>query len=199
MRVTQMKRIISPSDLMFIDFEASSLSQNSWPIEVGLAFVVGGGTISMASLIQPFHNWDPAAWTNRAAQIHGISRSSLATAPEAPAVAGWVREKLQNRLLVSDAPEYDSRWLAKLMMAGDLDVPEILDFDTLVSSALPDRAIDHLYEKLARIPKPHRAERDALRLARAFEVGWKVANRNEATFSQSWTTSADGRNSVSVP
>lgn len=59
---------------VFLDFEASSLSKQSYPIEVAWVFEDGR---HRSHLIRPTPEWTD--WSHEAEQIHGISRSLLLT------------------------------------------------------------------------------------------------------------------------
>ena len=58
---------------VFLDFEASSLSKHSYPIEIAWVFEDGR---SRSLLIGPEPNWTD--WSETAEGIHGISRDKLA-------------------------------------------------------------------------------------------------------------------------
>ncbi len=58
--------------LVFLDFEASSLSKQSYPVEVAWVFEDGR---SRAFLIRPAPDWTD--WSSEAEAIHGISRELL--------------------------------------------------------------------------------------------------------------------------
>src|SRR3954468_14016650 len=58
--------------IVFLDFEASSLSKHSYPIEVGWVFADGR---EEAHLIRPAPGW--VDWDPRAQAIHGIERAAL--------------------------------------------------------------------------------------------------------------------------
>ena len=58
--------------LVFLDFEASSLSDKSYPVEVG--WVWEDGT-EEAHLIRPAPHWTD--WDMKAQEIHGIPRAEL--------------------------------------------------------------------------------------------------------------------------
>jgi len=45
-----------------LDFEASSLSQDSWPIEVGLSWLAGGEVQTWSTLIRPAPDWNLSEW-----------------------------------------------------------------------------------------------------------------------------------------
>ena len=48
----------------FLDFEASSLDANSWPIEVGLSWVTSDYEVkAYESLIKPSPDWFEDAWS----------------------------------------------------------------------------------------------------------------------------------------
>ncbi|HEY6331152.1 MAG TPA: transcriptional regulator [Blastocatellia bacterium] len=96
----------------FLDFEASSLSPQSYPIEV--AWNLADGSIE-SYLISPrdidaWTEWDPEAEL-----IHGIPRNELLASGYPPStVCGFAIQSLADRTLYSDAPSYDGMWLAKL-------------------------------------------------------------------------------------
>ncbi|RRH73809.1 3'-5' exonuclease family protein [Falsigemmobacter faecalis] len=63
--------------LLFLDFEASSLSQNSWPIEIGCSRLINGQTVTRSSLIRPDPTWDLDDWNPAAQKVHGIALNDL--------------------------------------------------------------------------------------------------------------------------
>jgi hypothetical protein len=168
-------RSIAVANLSFLDIEASGLGPRSWPIEIGVAMISPSGTISTQSaLIAPDPDWDPTAWSAESQAVHGISRAQLdAEGGPAPAVASGVLMALGHRMVVSDAPEFDERWLGVLLrtLAPTLPVPRLVDFDQLVATAFEPDAVDRVYRTLDALPAPHRAGPDAERLARAFLAG----------------------------
>ncbi len=56
-----------------LDFEASSLSQKSWPIEIGLAWLDGGEVQTWSTLIRPEQDWNLSDWAPQSAAVHGIT------------------------------------------------------------------------------------------------------------------------------
>jgi hypothetical protein len=77
---------------------------------------------------------------------------------------------LEDRQLVSDAPEFEARWLSRLLAAsGENQIPLIEDFDNISFAMFSDYALDMLYETVERRPAPHRAGPDSARMAR----GWR--------------------------
>src|SRR5262245_10381901 len=92
----------------FLDFEASSLSVNSYPIEV--AWSLEDGSIEQ-HLISPaaFEGWTD--WDPKAEQVHGISREELLTNGESPkSVCGRMNSELFGETVYSDAALYDGMW-----------------------------------------------------------------------------------------
>jgi hypothetical protein len=102
--------------LVFLDFEASSLAKNSYPIEVGWVFEDGR---SASHLIRPapgWNDWDPAAQA-----IHGISRDELLAHGEPHAeVAQDMVTALTGHDLLASAPSWDGKWLSVLLRAAGL-------------------------------------------------------------------------------
>ena len=158
--------------IVFLDLEASSLDADSWPVEVGMAWPVEGRLEVRSSLIRPDPSWSRRAWSPASAQVHGIPLAELRQAPPAPEVARWVAGIVGDATLVSDAPEWDGRWLARLYETeGGLILPLVRDFDVLVAAHCDMAATRRVYAALDRIPAPHRAGPDAARLARAWAAG----------------------------
>lgn len=101
--------------IAFLDIEASGLGPDSWPIEIGVAWLDWRKVITHSSLIRPRPEWPEDAWIPESALVHGIDRAELDDAPQADEVARWFRQLIGDRILISDAPEYDAMWLARLL------------------------------------------------------------------------------------
>jgi len=101
---------------VFIDFEASSLSKTSYPIEVGWVFVDGR---SEGHLIRPAPGWDD--WSVQAQAVHGIDRATLEQdgVPH-DQVAKRMVEVLAEHDLFASAPSWDGKWLSVLLRAAGL-------------------------------------------------------------------------------
>jgi hypothetical protein len=99
---------------VFLDFEASSLRKNGFPVEVGWVFEDG---VSEGHLIRPapgWTDWDPAAEA-----IHGFSRQRLDREGEPhDAVARRMVEALGQHDLYASAPSWDGKWLSLLLRAA---------------------------------------------------------------------------------
>tara|TARA_R110002110_G_scaffold296310_2_gene510540 strand:- start:382 stop:894 length:513 start_codon:yes stop_codon:yes gene_type:complete len=152
-----------------LDFEASSLSEESWPIEVGLSWLEASEVLTWSTLIRPANDWDLSDWAPQSAAVHGIVFEELEDAPTADKVVGDLLKNLGDRVLVSDAPEFETRWLSRLMKAGSqVAIPTIEDYHRVSFASFSGLALDMLYEALERSRAPHRAGPDSARLAHAW-------------------------------
>ncbi|GAB6967152.1 hypothetical protein JCM25156A_11890 [Komagataeibacter kakiaceti JCM 25156] len=162
---------------LFVDIEASSLSNRSYPIEIGWVDENGKGE---AHLILPPSHWTD--WSEEAERLHGISYGTLVREGLA---ADIVVERFlvvaSNRRLVSDAPEFDKRWLERLCRQAGKKAPPVLPVETAWAEAMektlnaftsPQEKADHAFSCLARAkqramtnsPVLHRAMADARHL-----------------------------------
>lgn len=159
----------------FVDFEASSLSSVSWPIEVGISWLENGKVVAHSRLIKPRPEWPKEDWNQESADVHGIPKSELEAAEPADEVSQWFLETLGNRVPVSDAPEFDQRWMDRLL---GVPGPIIDDFDRLLWAAFskqdgkvaPGR-LHHAYKNLQSRKTVHRAGDDAANLCYAWRAG----------------------------
>lgn len=155
-----------------IDFEASSLSELSWPIEVGLSWIDNGQLQTWSSLINPDPSWFLNDWSTKSYAIHKIPFGDLDGAPPAVEIAKAFIACSKGKILVSDAPRYETRWLAKLLATtGSCDVPTIKNYHDVSFQAFDGYALDMLYERLERQRVPHRAGPDSARMVQ----GWLEA------------------------
>jgi hypothetical protein len=100
--------------IAFLDFEASSLADDSYPVEVGWVFEDGR---SESHLIRPAPDWTD--WDPLAQAIHGISRRQLLDegAPHAEVAARMI-DQLAGHDLYASAPSWDGKWLSVLLRAA---------------------------------------------------------------------------------
>jgi hypothetical protein len=102
--------------LVFMDFEASSLGRQSYPIEVAWVFEDGR---SETHLIRPASGWDD--WAAEAEAIHHISRDMLLERGEThDAVARRMVDQLSGHDLLASAPSWDGKWMSVLLRAAGL-------------------------------------------------------------------------------
>ena len=99
---------------IFLDFEASSLNKQSYPIEVG--WVLEDGTVE-GHLIRPAPNWTD--WDDTAQAVHGISREQLEREGEAhDVVCARLVEIFEGNVVYASAPSWDGHWLSRLLRAA---------------------------------------------------------------------------------
>jgi hypothetical protein len=102
--------------IAFLDFEASSLSKTSFPVEVAWVFEDG----RFASLlIKPNDDWTD--WSQKAEALHGLSRGLLRSeGVPAAQVARQMVDELSVHDLFASAPSWDGKWLSVLLRGGGL-------------------------------------------------------------------------------
>lgn len=101
---------------VFLDFEASSLADDSYPIEVGWVFEDGAVE---SHLIRPNPDW--LDWDDEAQALHGISREQLLReGASAQAVANRILQTLSAHRVYASAPSWDGKWLSVLLRGGGL-------------------------------------------------------------------------------
>jgi DNA polymerase III epsilon subunit-like protein len=164
--------------IAFLDFEASSLDKNSWPVEIGLSWVDQNLEVqTFESLIRPAPEWPEDAWSRASAAIHKIPRRNLNNAPDVVTVANAFLHALKGRIALSDAVPFERHWLDQLFdAAGRSEHVSIHDFHVTTLGAFPSNVLDHVYERLDRIKAPHRAGPDSARMAKAWIAGLKKVN-----------------------
>ena len=101
---------------VFLDFEASSLGRNGFPIEVG--WVAENGS-EESHLIRPAPGWEE--WENSAERVHGIPLELLLReGTPYDVVARRMLQALEGHALYASAPSWDGQWLSKLLRAAGL-------------------------------------------------------------------------------
>lgn len=108
--------IVSSPMFAFLDFEASSLSKLSYPIEVAWVFEDGR---SESHLIRPAQQWTD--WDVEAEAVHHISQEMLQEdgLPH-DVVARRMVEQLSGHTLFASAPSWDGKWMSALLRAAKL-------------------------------------------------------------------------------
>ena len=173
---------------IFLDIEASGLGPDSWPIEIGLAWITPTGCIdSAARLIAPDPAWPEHGWSGDSARIHCIPRTRPDTEGiAAREVATWLVEMLDGRAALCDAPEFDGKWMMRLLDRLDARqdaasaAPWPIHWQEALIAHKPeevsyDRALRRAETLGRRLPVPHRADADAARLARMWCAALEIA------------------------
>ncbi len=172
----------------FLDFEASSLAMESYPIEVGWS--LEDGSIE-SYLISPASVEGWTEWDAEAEKVHGIPRDETIADGKPPEwVCRRMNEQLAGKTVYADAPRFDGRWLARLFEAcaieplfglGDSD-------DLMVSILCPDNSdtvpglvkLWQLKQDARRLAKGrHRAAWDVEYLIRLWELASEEAQKGE--------------------
>ncbi len=156
--------------LLFLDFEASSLTRGSWPVEIGYAWIERDQVRSHATLIAPRQDWSMADWSDAAARVHNIPLAAIRAGSPAAVVAAET-DLLARFDVVSENPRWDQVWLDRLR-EGRRRI-EVGALQQAVRRRLDDREANAVAQALFRNASPHRAGPDAERMARA----WLVATR----------------------
>jgi len=159
-----------PAMHVFLDFEASSLSDESYPIEVGWAAEDGA---TESHLIRPAPGW--LDWDPQAEALHGLSRAHLLSAGEPhEAVARRALEALSAHQVFVSSPSWDGKWMSVLLRAAGLPRHAL----RLRASAEAQQAA--AAERLGgRVPRAELAARAAqvVERARAAERAWPPQHR----------------------
>ena len=140
--------------LVFLDFEASSLAKQSYPIEVAWVFADGR---SETHLIRPASSWTD--WHEDAEAIHHISRSTLLSAGEPhDVVAQRMIDVLSGHDLLASAPSWDGKWLSVLLRGAGLgrralrlrDTDDAIDEEArmILAPSVPPDLLDATIENL---------------------------------------------------
>ena len=149
---------------VFLDFEASALSEGSYPIEVGWVFEDGR---QENWRIRPPPEWTD--WDAEAEAIHGISRAALlAEGTPVEAVAHRLLSELGGHDVYASAPSWDGKWLSQLLRGAGLPRHALRLKDTeearaetaraILSAALPEAEVEAaLGRVLARAAEAGRA------------------------------------------
>ena len=143
----------------FLDIEASSFSDDSWPLEV--AWSDRHGAIHRC-LVSPETVPEWTDWGEQAEDIHGLDRDRLIRNGWEPAyVAARLEEDLSGELVYTDAPDFDERWLRRLFDAVKRPLPFRFEHvDELLLTILRSRytmvyeamlAIDRLKEEVGSV------------------------------------------------
>jgi hypothetical protein len=157
---------------IFADFEASSLSSDSYPIEV--AWNIGQDIES--HLINPYcieswTDWDPVAQA-----VHGLSRNYLSTHGEHPtSVAERMNQVLSGQSIYFDGMPHDQWWMDELFAAAEIKRQfKVSDAQSVIYNLIESSAEYALLEPMER--RTNSIEL-AQRLLRKFKAEQKVIHR----------------------
>jgi hypothetical protein len=159
-------------NIAFIDLEASGLGAKSWPIEAGWCFTAGA---PKAMLIRPDSSWPLDQWDEKAFQLHGVAHEELLkSGVAAEEVCGALNDALSDKIVYSDAPDWDGFWFYRLFQAGGVKQKFALRDFYDVFRKMPKDILDALVEEAnKRAPRAHRAIPDVLHMRTLFELAAK--------------------------
>lgn len=102
--------------IAFIDVEASSLSQQGWPLEIGWGYSLEPAS-TRSLLVRPEPEWTD--WDVRSWRVHRIDyRLCVSEGLSAEDVVGILEEAIRGAEVHSDHPPSDARWLDRLYEAA---------------------------------------------------------------------------------
>ncbi|SHH57836.1 3'-5' exonuclease family protein [Ferrimonas marina] len=113
---------MTEAEVIWIDIEASGLEMASYPIEVG--FASNTGSLRESFLIDPDtvpQGVDWTFWSTAAEGIHKIPREQLAGQLSVYEAAERLNSLLRGCRVLSDAQDFDRRWLDRLHAAAGVD------------------------------------------------------------------------------
>lgn len=140
--------------LLFLDFEASSLSAGSWPVEIGYAWFADGRVETRALVIAPRPDWSMADWSETSARVHGIGLGQIRAGVPAAAVAAET-DAFAHFDVVSDNPTWEQRWLDRLREGRSPRI-DVMGLRDAMRGRLDDAASGEVVRALLRTPAPHR-------------------------------------------
>lgn len=121
-----------------IDFEASSLSEKSYPIEVGIT----NGEIDYDALIRPLPHWKD--WSEESAEVHQMSRNLLSEyGIKADIVAHELNELLAGETVYCDSVTWDGFWAGVLF--SDCGIQQHFDIKDISELLPPDSKLAGKY------------------------------------------------------
>ena len=158
--------------IVFLDFEASSLGPQSYPIEVGwaildLADMLAPAITTQAYLIRPEPDWTD--WSTQSAAIHNIPRERLhRDGRPATEVATLMNQALAGDVLHVDGHRFDIFWCDRLFVAaGQAEAFQLARIERAFDGLRRDQVEAGLqYYQGSQLP--HRADLDAALWARAY-------------------------------
>ncbi len=117
--------------MWIIDFEASGLSKQSYPIEVGIT----NGSDEYQALIRPMAHWQ--YWSDEAEAVHTLSRSQIESVGLDPAhVAHTLNNKLSGQPVYCDSVQWDAFWCNVLFADNGISRQfEVIDIQELLKDS----------------------------------------------------------------
>lgn len=107
--------------LITLDVEASSLTDQSYPIQVGYTKVIDGKLVTSEFLIKPQADWTD--WDEETEMyIHNINRDDLfLNGKDIYASCKELNEQLEGATVIVDSKDFDDFWINKLHDAANIE------------------------------------------------------------------------------
>ncbi|PVE22106.1 transcriptional regulator [Microvirga sp. KLBC 81] len=171
------------ADIVFLDFEASSLGKEGYPIEVAWVFVSGAEESHLIKPAPSWTDWDPASEAT-----HHLTREQLITeGTPHDQVARRMLDVLSGHALYATAPSWDGQWLSRLLRGAGLPRHALRLQDTDVAH---ERAITRILQE-ASVP-----ESELARLAK--EILVQARQKDEAEGEPAHRALADAKRELRV-
>lgn len=144
---------------LFIDFEASSLSQDSYPVAIGV-FDSENEDNCYNCLIKPEGDWDD--WSEESEMIHGYSIEELMFyGQDAKTVAQEINALYEDETLLCDS-QWDIFWMGRLYDAAEMKPSFLL---TNMRHILDKETMQKIDDEIDLVSMPHDPLQDAKILA----------------------------------
>lgn len=145
--------IIMPEDLLTLDIESSGLSDDSYPISIGIS---GSDNQSWYWLVCPLEDW--SHWDDFAQDNHGISRDELIEeGRDAFLVSREINAVFNGKTLIVDS-KWDSFWINRLY--SDLGVEPSFSVKHL-ADVFPGSVSSAVFDEIEKRDWIHNAASDA--------------------------------------
>lgn len=125
---------------LFMDFEASGLSSESYPIQVAWSATDGSVTECWFIEPEPTYGWAlEEAWDASAERVHGIPFTTLLEQGKPAAmIAARMNEQLDGQTVYVDGGAFDRVWCEQLFAAAGLEQQFVIgDYWDLILEILP--------------------------------------------------------------
>ena len=122
--------------IAFLDVEASSLGNDSYPIEIAYATEDGK---EWSALIKPMAHWFD--WDEESEKVHNIPRSDLVAGMNPGDALAHLNHMVEEGYVFhTDAPSWDEFWISRIMADLDFDKrPSLKSLQMLVYNIYEDK------------------------------------------------------------
>ena len=154
---------------IFLDCEASSLADDSYPIEIAWNNEDGSIETYLINIYRYPSGYDD--WDRKAQALHGITKQYLSEKGKDPQfIVDRMNEKLKGKKLLTDAPDWDAFWVKRLY--GAVNQKCELEFGNAIELFNSIEPYNYIYESRARqlSGHAHRADSDVEYLLNMYKL-----------------------------